>query len=262
MRAAANQAMARDLSSAAERRWAADEEDLKAQHPDLRLVRRRVGRARIGGSIEVREPSGRWQRFEVSIRYRGLNPFDLPDTFDPAKRFDPTGDNHVEPSGRFCMWLPQTAPVADFCRPGGLLRYLERVREFILLQLAYETRKRLDITPHWCGNEWDHGDGGHRQWLSETTTSLTPDQFEALLDSVATCTSAGYRCPCRSGKRLGNCHKRWIRNLRRTTRDDPAVLSVAREFLREWREALGERSARHKVRTDVTGGRSACRGPH
>jgi len=200
--------MAHGLTPAAERRWAADEKDLQAQHPGLRLVHRRVGRARIEGSIEVCEPGGRQQRFEVSVRYRGLDPFDLPDTFDPVRRFERTGDNHVEPDGRFCMWLPQTAPVADFCRPGGLLRYLERVREFILLQLAYETRKRLDITPHWRGNEWDHGDCGHGQWFSETTTSLTPDQFEALLASVTTNTSGGYRCPCRSGKRLGNCHKR------------------------------------------------------
>lgn len=235
--------MAGDLTPAAERRWAADEEDLRIQHPDLRLVHRRVSRASIEGSIEVCEPGGRRQRFEVSIRYRGLNPFDLPDTFDPAKRFGRTDDNHVEPDGRFCMWLPQTAPVADFPRPGGLLRYLERVQEFILLQLAYEVKKRLDIQPHWPGNEWDHGDGGHRQWFSETTASLTPDQFEALLNSVTTTnTSAGYRCPCGSGKRSGNCHKRWIKNLRRTTRDNPAVLRVGREFLQEWREASGERS--------------------
>lgn len=235
--------MAGDLTPAAERRWASDEEDLKIQHPDLQLVHRSGSRPYIEGVIEVREPGGRRQRFEVSVRYRGFDPFDLPDTFDLAQRFGRTGDNHVEPNGRFCMWLPQTAPVADFCRPGGLLRYLERVREFILLQLTYEARKRLDIKPHWRGNEWGHGDGGHRQWFSETTVSLTPDQFEALLDSVTTNTSGGYRCPCKSGKRLGNCHKRWIRNLRRTARDNPAVLRIGREFLREWREAVGDQAA-------------------
>lgn len=243
------------LTPGAERRWAADEKDLETQHPDLRLAHRRVGRARIEGSIEVREPGGRRQLFEVLVRYRGFDPFELPDTFDPVRRFERTDNNHIELDGRFCMWLPQTAPVADFCRPGGLLRYLERVREFILLQLVYETRRRLDIKPYWRGNEWDHGDGGHRQWFSETATSLTPDQFEALLDSVTTNTSAGSRCPCRSGKRLGNCHKRWIKNLRRTARDIPAVLRVGREFLREWREALGELSAGGvEPRADVTGG--------
>ncbi len=81
-------------------------------------------------------------------------------------RFPPSLDRHIVTDGWFCMWLPQTAP-RDFDRKDGLARHLERVREFIVLQLMYEDRLRRGIEPAWAGPEWDHGDNGHRQWLRE-----------------------------------------------------------------------------------------------
>lgn len=224
------------MTSATERRWESDSSDLRRRHPRLALTRHARTHALITGQIELIDPGGRSQFFDLCVRYPGRSPYTLPDAYDPAGRFGRTGENHVESDGRFCMWLPQDAPVSDFCRPGGLLRYLEMVREFLLLQLVFEARRDLGMEPRWPGAEWKHGDRGHEEWFRETTASLSPSQFEALLVSVnADVPRPGRRCPCGSGKRLAGCHKEWIKRVRRAVRCDHGALRAGWRVLDERR---------------------------
>ena len=228
--------MVQGLTDAGDRRWQRDSAELALIQPDLRVINRGVPNARIVGSVQVPRQDGRVDAYRLDIVYRSLDPFVLPDTYDLHFNSPREADRHIEPTGRFCMWLPQTAPIDDFQRPGGLTRYLVRVQEFLLLQQMYDARRKHGILPHWAGEQWSHGQHGHRQWFRETTTGLSSDQLENLLRAAENPASPGYRCPCGSGRRLGNCHKRWIKCLRRAF-VDPTVRDVAHAYLQEQRNA-------------------------
>ncbi|SFB59088.1 hypothetical protein SAMN05216266_12333 [Amycolatopsis marina] len=235
--------MVKRLTDAGSRRWRQDAADLDQVQPSLRIVHLGVPRARIEGIVKVARPDGRVDSFELSIHYPNLDPFALPDTFDAVGRFPRNEpDRHIEPNGRFCLWLPQTEPVDDFQRPGGLRRYISRVEEFLVLQRLYDVRRKHNILPHWPGEEWAHGTEGHKQWFRETTADLTANQLEHLLTAAETPARPGYRCPCGSGKRVGNCHKRWIRSLRRTMIKHPGISIIAHEYLEEQRDADSPKS--------------------
>lgn len=228
--------MVKPIIDASSRRWLHDQVYLAGNQPQLRLVNSAVSKARIEGPIRLDRPDGRVVSFEISILYPSLDPFHLPDTYDLVNQLPREEDRHIESSGRFCLWLPQTAPVDEFQRPGGLCLYVARLQEFLALQLMYDARKKHNIVPHWAGEEWEHGSEGHRQWFRETAGDLNSKQFEALLKATREATNPGYRCPCGSGKRLGNCHKRWIKQMRRTVASHPYVIQIAYSYLHELKE--------------------------
>ena len=154
------------------------------------------------------------QEFSIEIRYVGLSPFKLPSTRDPAARFPPDVDRHVMPDGWFCMWIPQTAPT-DFGTADGLALHLDRVREFILLQLMYEDRLRRGRTPAWPGPAWGHGDEGHREWVRVQTAGLTAQAVAGLVNAALSHRHSGSLCPCGSGRSFGRCHVTWVAVMRR-----------------------------------------------
>lgn len=145
------------LPASANRRFAEHARYLAQNEPGLKLdIDVEGAHASINGTIRVPVGSGRRQDFFIEIRYVGLSPFKLPSTRDPAGRFPPDVDRHVMTDGWFCLWIPQTAPT-DFDRADGLALHLDRVGEFILLQLMYEDRLRRGRTPAWPGPAWGHG---------------------------------------------------------------------------------------------------------
>jgi len=214
---------------------------LAAAQPGLRR-RRRNGKLVVDGELSVALPGGVTREFTVEIRYPGTSPFELPDVFDVGGRFARGGENHVEDSGRFCMWLPLTAPVADFQRPGGLGRYLDSICDFVRLQIMYEERRRREVKPCWLWADWAHGRAGYEQWFHENTVGLTPDQFGKLLEAVRTPPRRTGKCPCGSGKKLGNCHKKWLATVRRSARNDPAILDAGKTYLESRAETARRRS--------------------
>jgi hypothetical protein len=121
------------------------------------------------------------------------------------------------------------------------------VQEFIALQLMYEVRRKLGVTPHWPGDEWGHGEAGHREWLDQFTEDLTADQLQALVVKVQVPGKPSQRCPCGSGKRFGNCHKDWLKALRRVW-SDPVVRKTVLSLLKERREAISANSPRKESR--------------
>lgn len=230
--------MVRLLSDQAACRWEADEALLAEIAPDLRLVMpAQARRARLVGTLPVRRPDGRVVDFDVEIRYPGLDPRELPDAYDPARRFVPDADRHVEADGRFCLWVPETAPRREFRLKGGLAVYLCRVQEFLTLQLRYEARRKHGVEPHWPGEAWGHGDDGHREWFEQTTADQDAAALQRLLGAVRHPGKPGRRCPCGSGRRLGHCHKKWLRTVRRVWQDRPATRAVAYEVLEMRRAA-------------------------
>jgi hypothetical protein len=218
------------------RRRFAEHQDYLARHESgLQLaIEELAGRANVRGSVLVPVGGGMIQQFEIELRYQGLRPFRTPRTRDPVGRFPPSLDRHVLPDGWFCLWLPQTAP-NDFHLPEGLALHLDRVREFLLLQLIYEDRVRRGIQPAWPGPAWDHGDAGHTQWLREQLDGLNQDQLRALLPYLRgrQRLSGGQRCPCGSGQRAASCHRQVVGRIRDTIVRYPAVRTALDELFKE-----------------------------
>lgn len=202
----------------AHRRWLAEHE------PRLVLsVTPETASAEISGTIRVRIGAGISREFEVQMVFqrtrRGdINPARPPDTYEIGGRFPREADRHIEPDGRWCMWHPLDEP-RDFDRPRGLELHLDRVRQFILLQLAYEDRKARGLTPFWQGFEWLHGAEGHRQWVREhcnniATRCLRPLALEAHKISTGEAGVTPYsRCLCGSPRAWKNCHAEWASKL-------------------------------------------------
>ncbi|MFJ7216947.1 hypothetical protein [Amycolatopsis sp. NPDC098790] len=233
--------MAQPVTGGAPRRLREDDATLATSQPGLRR-RRLNGKLVVEGELTVLLPGGVTGQFTVQIRYPGASPFELPDVYDVDERFDRDGANHVEASGRFCMWLPLTAPVADFQRPGGLARYLVLVCQFIKLQVMYEERRRRGVEPHWRWADWEHGTAGYEQWFRENSVGLVPGQLEKLLEAVRARPRTSAKCPCGSGKRLGNCHKKWLATVRRSAMTDSNLLTAGFTYLEIWRESVRQRS--------------------
>lgn len=211
------------------RRRLTQHRDYLGQHePTLhQVLDEETATAHIAGSIEVALGAGRHSPFSVLIRYastpKGLNPYLTPETYDPVERFPREADRHIEADGRFCMWLPHT-DYRDFDQPDGLARHLDRVRQFIRLQLTYEDRLKRDITPHWPGLQWGHGDEGYREWVRQHTEGLAQVQvvrFALALDSPPLPRSP---CPCGSRRKFGGCHRSWFESLRAAARHRKSVI--------------------------------------
>lgn len=215
-------------------RWANDAAHLATHESELQLLLDESrGLARIVGSLTMRRSDGRAVGFEVEVRYPGLDPFQVPDVYDPVGRFPPNPERHVERDGRFCLWLPPKAPRPRFRQPDGLPFFLDRVREFLRLQVIYETRVRRGKVPHWPGPEWGHGEDGYDEWARENFADLDADQIRTLLRLVGEPPRrAGARCACGSGRRFGNCHKGVVRELRAAW-DDRDARSACLRFLKE-----------------------------
>lgn len=230
--------MASGLNDRARGRWESDQAVLAATAAGLQLkIGSNARQARIVGTVAVARHDGRRDDFEVEIRYPGLQPRELPDTYDPMGQFPPDPDRHVESDGRFCLWVPEAAPTRAFRAAGGLALYLCRVQEFIYLQLMYEVRRKHGVEPYWPGDAWGHGNDGHREWIEQTTAALDPVALQRLLGAVKHPGKLSRRCPCGSGRRLGNCHKQWLRDVTHTWQTRPPARFDAYQVLEERRAA-------------------------
>lgn len=223
------------LTPAARRRFAEHAAFLTEHEPELTLdVDERSGSARITGLVAVAAGGSISRSFDIEIRYAGLNPFTNPDTYDPVRRFPPDPERHIEPDGKFCLWLPQVAP--HFDSPDGLAQHLHRVREFLVLQLMYELRRKRNITPRWPGDAWGHGIDGHEEWVREQIAKYPSCDMSIFLRDLAggrRATSPDQRCPCRSGKTFRSCHRPLTELLKRQARNNAAIGSAIVRVLKE-----------------------------
>jgi len=224
------------LPSAARHRFDQHSDYLKQFEPSLALkLDEPRGRARIVGDLRVPGGGSIVRDVQIEIRYQGVNPSRLPDTYDPVLRFPPSPERHIEPDGRMCLWLPQTAP-RDFGTEGGLSRHLNRVREFIVLQFMYEIRCARNLSPAWPGAAWDHGVNGHAEWIREQLVGLPPcdlNIFRRDLLRGRGATSPDSPCPCRSGRSFRRCHRQFTEMMKRLAAKDQALREAMARMLRD-----------------------------
>lgn len=214
------------MKASAQRRFDEHQRCLTAYEPDLRLTLDETQRiAVIRGAIVVPVGAGIRRQYMVEIEYQDMSPFRLPTTRETTGEIPWEIDRHISPvDGTFCMWLPQTAP-RDFDTTEGLLLHLDRVREFLLLQILYDDNLRRGRMPAWEGPEWNHGTAGHRQWTREQIEGLDARAIGGLYGAVVKAPHPGSRCPCRSGRSVRDCHARWLSRMRHASKISEHVLS-------------------------------------
>ncbi|WP_369008627.1 E2 domain-containing protein [Micromonospora globispora] len=200
------------------------------------------GHATITGTLRLRAGAGIPREFQLRLVYQrspdgAVNAFQPPDTYEIGGRF-PRGnpDRHIESDGRFCLWLPVAAPT-DFDGPDGLALHLDRVRQFLRLQLAYEDRQARGLTPAWPGPEWKHGLDGYRQWAQEHAAGMDQAALRRLVLTVWNIHEKQQRvhpaslCPCGSGRIWRSCHSAWAGPLLKALNDDYVAGTVLNALL-------------------------------
>lgn len=217
----------------ARQRFAEHAAYLARHEPGLRLeLEERDRTAAIRGTVAVPAGGSITLHLAIEIRYRRLDPFTLPRTYDPAHRFAPGDERHIYPDGEFCLWLPQTAPV-DFGTDDGLALHLYRVKQFLVLQLMYEHRRRRNITPRWPGDQWAHGINGHEEWVREQVAQYPSCDLILFRRDIAggrRATSPDALCPCRSGRTFRSCHRPLTELLKNAAKDTGANNAIVRVF--------------------------------
>lgn len=208
-----------------------DDEVLALEHVDLTRLVVPTGRLRLDGTLGIPRNAGRIKHFGIRVLYPGGDPRELPDVYDPAGRFPPDPARHIEPDGRFCLWLPELAPYRAFSRPGGLTLFLARVQQFLELQMQYESRLALGLPHPWPGTDWAHGDAARHAWLDQQQATLGRQRLARLIAATGNPLRPQARCPCGSGRPLRKCHERMLTGLREAWLRDPAGRDLARKVL-------------------------------
>jgi hypothetical protein len=170
----------------------------------------KTGIASVSGELLVPVGAGMLRAFEVEVRYNEASVFKPPTTQDAGRSFEWIADRHIGGDGTMCLWLPQLAP-RDFADTFGLALHLDRVREFLILQIMFDDRLRRGIEPPWPGDAWGHGDKGGREWVREEVVGLDANALRRLLPAIVSRRPhRGARCPCVSGRAFKDCHAEWV----------------------------------------------------
>ncbi len=214
-------------------RLAEDDRVLTLDHVALTRAVDPLGRLILHGGLGMPRPAGRVEQFQITLAYPGDDPRQLPDVYDAVGRFPPAAERHIDPDGRFCLWLRELAPYtySQFARPGGLSLLLTRVQEFLELQLAYESRRALGLAESWPGSAMHHGAAGRRQWLDAQLQQLGRIRLARLVTAADRLPKPTARCPCGSGRLTRDCHQKMIVGMREAWTRDPDGRAATHQYL-------------------------------
>jgi len=184
-------------------------EDVKQalREPDYKWLHLQLtqGLARIRGTIPV--PG---DRYSIEIFFLDDYPRTLPQVRETGGRIPHTSDRHVNPKdGTACVCIPDEWFIQ---RPDStFLTFLRTpVYNYFLSQKYFET------SGEWPFGERRHGHDGLFDFYQETLGTKDLQIIKKYLDYLSQDTVKGHwNCPCGSGKRIRNCHRQQISDLRR-----------------------------------------------
>ena len=187
------------------------QDDLRIHFPNLHLFVNRDGLAEINGVFPVRGVNGEeLDRYNITIILSETYPKDLPVVREVGGRIPWDPDFHVELlTGKACVIFPDDR---WRCFPNGssFLEYLQiPLHNFYLGQTVhFETGK-------WPFDEWAHGLDGvydYYHWLLKTDDNVTVHRFLYVLGKLRL--KEYWECPCGSGKKIRQCCRKKLLDLR------------------------------------------------
>jgi hypothetical protein len=145
----------------------------------------------------------------IEIAVAKDHPKSIPIVRETGGRIPRTADRHMNPAdGTACVLLPDER-WRVWPHGSTLLPFLEGpVRNFFLGQSL------VDFGDPWPFGQWGHGADGIREYYTELLGSNDVRVIKAYLDCLSKKKIKGHwPCPCRSGRRLRECHWTLVQDL-------------------------------------------------
>jgi hypothetical protein len=197
-----------------------EREEVELAYPELRFstVTERV---QISGTFPIRDVEGIVDRFSVLITLLPDYPESLPVVHETAGRIPHDIDRHMLSSGEACVLLPEDR-WRSWPKGSSLVYFMSGpLRNFFLAQALVE---RGDP---WPFGEWRHGLDGMRDYYREVFGTEDVVQASGFLECLASKKAKGHwNCPCKSGRRLRDCHIDLVRALREKMPRSEAVKAL------------------------------------
>lgn len=182
--------------------------EVELAYPDLRFSTTSE-EVQISGSFPITDDDGVVDRFSVLIRLLPDYPESLPVVRETAGRIPHHIDRHMLTSGEACVLLPEDRwrswPIGS-----SLLSFISGpLRNFFIGQALVERGEP------WPFGEWGHGLDGMRDYYREVFGTDDLVTVRAYFHCLAAKKAKGHwDCPCKSGRRLRDCHMGLVKELR------------------------------------------------
>lgn len=164
----------------------------------------------IRGSFSVVHEGKELDRYSIEIELPRDYPESLPIVRETGGRIPYAPDRHMNnEDGTACVILPDERwrlwPTGS-----GLITYLNGpLRNFFIGQSV------VDTGAPWPFGEWGHGAKGIFEYYSTLLKTDDVDVIAGFVELLARKKTKGHwPCPCGSGKRLRDCHRELVRDLR------------------------------------------------
>lgn len=164
----------------------------------------------IRGSFPVVYEGKELDHYSIEIELPRSYPESLPIVRETGGRIPCTADRHMNSQERTaCVMLPDER-WRLWPQGSGLLAYLSGpLRNFFLGQSVVDTGEP------WPFGEWGHGAKGIVEYYSTLLKTDDIGVIAGFLEYLAKKKTKGHwPCPCGSGKRLRDCHRELVRDLR------------------------------------------------
>jgi len=198
--------------------------EVQAAYPNLHFYPQ-SDRVLVRGTLPIIHEGEELDRYAVEIVLLSDYPDILPLVFEVGGRVRRDADHHINrETGEACLFVPderwRVCPSSM-----GFLEFLDGpVRNFFLGQSLFR------LTGEWPFGQRPHGADGIREYYSELLGTEDVTVILGYLECLSRSVLKGHwACPCGSGKRLRDCHRTQIEDLRAKM---PAAVA-----LRSW-EAL------------------------
>ena len=199
--------------------------EVQAAYPNLHFYPQ-GDRVLVRGTLPILHEGDELDRYAVEIILPADYPDVLPLVFEVGGRVVRDPDHHMKgETGEACLFVPDEQ--WRVCPPGmGFLEFLNGpVRSFFLGQSLFR------LTGKWPFGQRAHGAEGIREYYRELLGTDDIAVILAYLECLSRPTLKGHwPCPCGSGKRLRDCHRSRVQELR--DKIPPAVAEKSWQALR------------------------------
>lgn len=179
-----------------------------AAYPEL-VFELRGNAVWVTGPFRLMHNGEEVERYDVAIRLPDDFPEGVPDVFETGGKIRRHADEHTYGNGRACLFVDGERWM-HWPRGGTLVDFLNGpVHAHFLGHLHYK------INGTWAFGQRSHGAAGIVEAYGEMIGSDDRAVVEAYLDVLCMSTMKGHVwCPCRSGRRLRDCHREQVITLR------------------------------------------------
>ncbi len=198
--------------------------EIQAAYPALNFYPE-GDRVLVRGTFPVLHDGEVLDRYSVEIEMLADYPESIPIVREVGGRIPRTADCHMNAKGEACLFLPDERWQV-YPRGTTLLEFLNgSVRNFFLGQSLFR------LTGEWPFGQRRHGAAGIREYYAELLGTNDLRVILGYLECLSRPVLKGHwDCPCRRGKRLRDCHRGQIDDLR--TKIPPPVARRSWEALR------------------------------